>query len=51
MVKMSLDGVGGDALNKHCLKSEKKVHSDFDFFTFYLIKCVNWVLPGVDPGN
>ena len=35
----------------HCLRSEKKVHSDFDFFTFYLIKCVNWVLPGLDPGN
>ena len=39
------------AQKSHCLRSEKKVHSDFDFFTFYLIKCVNLVLPGVDPGN
>ena len=29
----------------------KKVHSDFDFFTFYLIKCVILVLPAMHPGD
>ena len=38
-------------VDTHCLRSEKKLHFKFFFFTFYLIKRVNWVLPGVDPGN
>ena len=35
----------------HCLRSEKKVHFDFDFFPFYLIKCVIWQPPAMHPGD
>ena len=35
----------------HCLRSEKKVHFDFDFFHIYLIKNVIWVLPAIHPGD
>ena len=35
----------------HCLRSEKKFHFDFDFFHFYLIESVIWVLPAMHPGD
>ena len=35
----------------HCLRSEKKFHFDFEFFTFYLIKCVIWQPPARHPGD
>ena len=32
----------------HCLRSEKKFHFEIIFFTFYLIKCVILVPPGLN---
>ena len=37
--------------SSHCLRSEKKFHFDFEFFTFYLIKCVIWQPPARHPGD